>query len=106
MVRRIPVEDFIVMKKQADNFRAVGVDPFVAGIAAPVIVVEKTVAEISVQHVIDACIRIHTLRFAETVPDAEQVDDRRGNPVIAGGFQKKTHVDLTEEFCYFVQFLR
>ena len=54
VVRRIPVEDFIVMKKQADNFRAVGVDPFVAGIAAPVIVVEKTVAEISVQHVIDA----------------------------------------------------
>ena len=42
------------MKKQADDFRAVGVNAFVAGISASVIIVEKAVAEIAGEHVIDA----------------------------------------------------
>ena len=54
VMRRIPVEDFIVMKKQPDDFRAVGVNAFVAGISASVIIVEKAVAEIAGEHVIDA----------------------------------------------------
>ena len=94
------------MKKQADDFRAVGVNAFVAGISASVIIVEKAVAEIAGEHVIDAWLRIRALRIAEAVPDAEQVDDSRGDAVIAGGLKKKTHVDLTEKFCCFVQFLR
>ena len=54
VVRRFPVEYLIIMKEQTDDFRAVGVNAFVAGISASVIIVEKAVAEISGEHVIDA----------------------------------------------------